>query len=160
MIYRVLTLSFSAKFDEANPVSNREKKLLTSRHVSRQGLGALFVAMTLSGGISAAEIYGDARGVYVTEFPQGAQSLRIRGPQGFMVKVDALEYRADEPLAAGRYRYEVLGPIPGSAAPIAPDATTNIENGRSPNAVPGVPAKLFTSGSFRIDDKGDLVTLE
>lgn len=141
-------------------MSKREERLVSGRFVRSQGLGVLFLAMTLSGGISAAEIYGDANGVYFTEFPSGAQSLRIRGAQGFIVEVDALEYRADEPLAAGRYRYEILGPIPGAVAPPAPEANTNIEDGRSPNAAPGVPAKLFASGGFKIDDNGDLITFE
>ena len=138
----------------------RVERLLSNQRVKGQGLGAFFVAMTFAGGISAAEIYGDANGVYVTEFPSGAQSLRIRGPQGFVAEVDALEYRTDEPLVAGRYRYEILGPIPGAVSPPAPAASTNIENGRSPNAAPGIPAKLYTSGSFKIDDSGDLITLE
>lgn len=120
----------------------------------------LICTLGMSGSIAAAELYGDANGIYLTEFPAGAESMQIRGPRGFTVTVDSLEYVGDEPLAPGKYRYQIYGPTPDAVAPPTPDPMTNAENGRSANWTPGIPVTVFSSGYFIIEDGGNLQSVE
>lgn len=123
------------------------------------GRAAAVVVVLASGNALAAEIYGDATGLYVVGAPADADSMRIRGPKGYSVSVDSLQYEAEEPLPEGTYQLEVYRVKPGAQLPPVPDAATNISNGRKPDAVPGLPKEVIAGGGFIIDSSGELVTI-
>lgn len=98
----------------------------------------------------SAELSGDAHVVSVGNAPHIARSMRIAGPDGFVVETDSLTLTSGKPLPDGLYKYEIIGALPASEVKF--DLSRNRDNGRSEDARPGPATGVIATGHFRIID--------